>query len=81
MDATCCGLPVEGSEDFGQPVAALVVVKLLEESGVRYCARATGGVASVEALGMARMAVLRLERAVLAEDLGDDPGGTSGEPA
>jgi hypothetical protein len=72
VDATVCGLLIEGSEDFGQPVAALVVVKLLEEAGVRYCARATDGLTSVEALGMARTAMLKLERGILKEDLGDD---------
>lgn len=62
-EATVCGLPLEGGEDIGQPVAALLVVKTFDgdsEVGVCYQVRATGGLSTVEALGMADYAVLRI---------------------
>lgn len=74
-DATVCGLPIVGSEEFGQPLAALVVVKMLEDDGVRYAVRATDGLQTIEALGMARAAVLKLEKAIVAYDLDDDDDG------
>jgi hypothetical protein len=71
-----CGLPLEGSEDIGQPVAALVIVKTFDadsEVGVCYQVRATGGLSTVEALGMADYAVLRIRD-------GLRRGGEDGEP-
>ena len=60
---TVCGLPLEGGEEIGQPVAALVIVKTFDETsevGVCYQIRATGGLSTVEALGMADYAVIRI---------------------
>jgi hypothetical protein len=58
-----CGLPIEGElNEF--PLAALVVVKCLVEDGVTYQARATDGLSTVEAMGMAELAVLRLREAL-----------------
>ena len=55
-----------------QPICGLVVVKALDEDGeVCYFTAATDGLKSVECLGMARYAVLRLERG-LTEDFSDD---------
>ena len=65
--ADVCGLPLEGGGDIGQPVAALVVVKTFDgdsEIGVCYRVRATGGLSTVEALGMADFAALRLREAL-----------------
>jgi hypothetical protein len=64
---TVCGLPLEGGEDIGQPVAALVIVKTFDEDsevGVCYQVRATGGLSTVEALGMADYAVIRISEAL-----------------
>ena len=64
MTATVCGLPIDGAEEVTQPLAALVVVKCFDpdsEVGVSYRVRATTGLSSVEALGMADFAVLRLK--------------------
>lgn len=61
------GLPLGGADDIGQPIAALVVVKYFDdeaENGVAYRALATDGLTSVEAIGMARYATVRLERAI-----------------
>ena len=71
-----CGLPLEGADDIGQPVAALVIVKTFDgdsEIGVCYRVRATGGLSTVEALGMADYAALRL-REGLRRRLEDDDG-------
>lgn len=62
-----CGLPIEGGEDIGRPLAALVVVKSFDEDssvGVCYQVRATEGLSTVECLGMAELAVLRLKEAL-----------------
>ena len=62
-----CGLPIEGGEDIGHPLAALVIVKSFDEdseNGVCYQVRATEGLSSVECLGMAELAVLRLKEAL-----------------
>lgn len=54
MDVTVAGLPVEGENDIMQPLAAVVVIKGLDESGnVCYWSRATEGLMTTEALGMA----------------------------
>ena len=65
--AEVLGLPLPGAGDIGQPVAALVVVKYFDdeaENGVAYRALASDGLSTVEAIGMARYAAVRLERAV-----------------
>jgi hypothetical protein len=62
-----CGLPIEGGEHIGQPLAALVVVKSFDEDsevGVSYQVRATSGLTTVECLGMAELAVLKLRNAL-----------------
>jgi hypothetical protein len=72
---TVCGLPLEGGEDLGQPVAALVIVKTFDqdsEVGVCYQVRATGGLSTVEALGMAGYAAIRLSEA-LKRGEGEEP--------
>ena len=57
-----CGLPLVGMPDSATPLAALVILKALDEDGeVAYFVRATDSLSSVEALGMAHYAVLRLE--------------------
>ncbi len=62
-----CGLPIIGGEEIGQPLAALVIVKSFDgdsEVGVSYQVRATEGLSTVECLGMANLAVLRLANAL-----------------
>jgi hypothetical protein len=68
-DSLILGMPLALGEDDeladAQPLAALVVVKCLAADGsIAYCARSTEGVQTVEALGMARYAVLKLEQAI-----------------
>ena len=73
--STVCGLPLEGGEDIGHAVAALVIVKTFDESseiGVCYRVRATDGLSTVEALGMADYAVLRIRDGLRRGDGGDD---------
>ena len=70
-----CGLPLEGGEDTGQPVAALVILKTFDqdsEVGVCYQVRATDGLSTVEALGMADYAVLRIRDGLSCHGKGDD---------
>lgn len=65
--AEVCGLPIIGGEEIGQPLAALVIVKSFDEDseiGVSYQVRATEGLSTVECLGMANLAVLRLAGAL-----------------
>lgn len=62
-----CGLELQlvDDEKITTPLCALAVVKHLTPDGrPAYSARATENVLSVEALGMARYAVLRLEEAL-----------------
>lgn len=68
--ATVLGMPlVERENDpvaTDQPVAAVVVVKTISaEHGVGYLVRATEGLMTVEALGMARFAQLQLEDSLI----------------
>jgi hypothetical protein len=65
-DCTILGMPLDVEEDDEitaiTPVCGMVVVKGLGEDGeVVYCTAATDGLKSVECLGMARYAVLKLE--------------------
>lgn len=65
----CCGLSLDSHSQvpLGQPLAAVVILKTLEEGGeisVGYHVMATGALATVEALGMAHYAVRRLTRAL-----------------
>lgn len=66
------GLPLDAAEDDQiadiTPLCALVVVKGLDEDGhVVYCTGATDGLKSVECLGMAEYAVLKLKRGLARE--------------
>lgn len=66
--ATVAGLPLPGLEGC-TPLSALVILRGLDEDGaVAYYARATDGLTSVEALGMAVAAVEKL-KAAAAEDV------------
>jgi hypothetical protein len=54
MDITIAGMGLEGENDIMQPLAAVVCVKGLDENGkVAYWSRATDGVTTTEAIGMA----------------------------
>lgn len=53
-DVTVAGLPLLGNNDIMQPLAAVVCVKGLDETGaVCYWSRATEGLSTTEAQGMA----------------------------
>lgn len=66
--ATAFGLTVAGMPEDVSPLAALTVMKALDADGdLCYWALATEGVSTVEALGMAEYACVRL-RAALAPD-------------
>lgn len=69
-DAQCAGLELaDGLDDGDVPLAALVVLKVLCTDGrVGYQVRATDDLSSVEALGMAHHAVVRLTRVLSEED-------------
>lgn len=69
-DCTVLGMPLDVGEGDGiatcQPLSGFVVVKALGEDGeIRYLTAATDGLKSVECLGMARYAVLRLEHGLM----------------
>lgn len=54
MDMTCCGLPLPGETDMTQPLAAIVMVKGLDDEGkVAYWSSATEDLMLTEAQGMA----------------------------
>ena len=54
MDVTVAGLPLAGENDIMQPLAAVVCVKGLDADGkVAYWSRATEGLSTTEAQGMA----------------------------
>ncbi len=60
-DALVLGMPLEGGEDIGQPAGALVVVKGLDKAGnLSYWPLCTEGIMTVEAIGMAILALDRL---------------------
>jgi hypothetical protein len=66
------GMPLDVDADDAiatcQPVCGFVVVKALDDDGqIRYLTAATDGLKSVECLGMARYAVLRLECSLMDE--------------
>jgi hypothetical protein len=53
-DVTVAGMPLAGENDIMQPLAAVVCLKGLDEAGnVCYWSRATDGLSTTEALGMA----------------------------
>jgi hypothetical protein len=77
-DCTVLGMPLDVGEGdvitTAQPLSALVVVKALDEDGdIVYLTGATEGLQSVECLGMAEYAALRLRRG-LRSRLPDDDG-------
>lgn len=54
MDVTIAGMELSGENDIMQPLAAVVVIKGLDADGnVAYWSRATDGLSTTEALGMA----------------------------
>ena len=64
-DCTVLGMPLDvGENDWlatCQPLSAFVVVKAIDEDGdLRYLTAATPGLHSIECLGMAEYAALRL---------------------
>lgn len=64
-DCTILGMPLELSEDDEllsiQPISGFVVVKGIDETGrLRHYTAATDGLTSVECLGMAEYAALKL---------------------
>lgn len=78
-DSLVLGMPLVTAEDddtaLAQPLAALVIVKAFDESsevGVRHAVRSTAGLSTTEALGMARRAVLLLEKAIWQRGEDDD---------
>lgn len=69
-DSTVLGMPLDVTEDDPvatcQPLSAMIVVKALDGDGdVVYLTAATEGLMSVECLGMARYAVLKLEQGLI----------------
>lgn len=69
------GLPLDIGEDSleGTPLCGFLVVKMLNDEGqVCFTAVATEGITSVECLGLARWAVLKLEHGLTAEFGEDD---------
>lgn len=77
MDVTVLGMPLYAHENdqirTAQPIAAVVIAKVLDEEGhVDYVTAATEGLKSVEALGMARYAQLKLEHGLTAAMDDDD---------
>jgi hypothetical protein len=76
--STVLGMPLDVSDDAliasVQPLEALVVIKGLDSGGdVVYCTAATKGLQSVECLGMAEYAVLRLKHGITRRIDGDGP--------
>lgn len=72
------GMPLDVTEDDGiascQPLSGFVMVKALGADGeIRYLTAATDGLKSVECLGMARYAVLKLEHGLMREEDVDLP--------
>lgn len=75
-DSTVLGMPLDVDPDdpilAAQPLCGMVVVKAIDAGGdVVYLTAATGGLKSVECLGMARYAVLKLECGIAAGWAGD----------
>ena len=73
MDLTVLGMPLDVHEGDPlasvQPLCAMVVVKGLDADGeIVYLTGATDGLMTVECLGMAELARLRLRHALVADD-------------
>lgn len=76
QDFAILGMPLDVGDDdaitAAQPLSGVVVIKALDGDGdVCYLTAATPGLQSVECLGMARYAVLRLEYAITGRLAGD----------
>jgi hypothetical protein len=76
-DCTVLGMPLDVGEDdlitTVQPLAAVVIVRALDEDGdVVYATACTEGLHSLDAWAMARYAALRLETAMAGRMRGDD---------
>jgi hypothetical protein len=77
-DSTVLGMSLDVGDDDPiasiQPLDGMVVVKGLDPDGdVVYCTAATKGLQSVECLGMAEYAVLRLKRGIASRLDGEGP--------
>ena len=77
-DCSLLGMPLDVAEDDEmtacQPLSGFAVVKALGSDGeVRYLTAATDGLKSVECLGMAEYAALKLRRG-LARDMDGETG-------
>lgn len=65
VDCTVLGMPLIGDHDIAQPLGALVIIKGLDEAGkVCHWARCTDDISTVEAVGMATMALDTLRDAL-----------------
>lgn len=76
-DATVLGMPLDVADDdpakTGQPLGAVVVAKVLGDDGeIYYLGNATDGIKSVEALGMLRYGLMKLERRMMADEDGSE---------
>jgi hypothetical protein len=76
-DCTILGMPLDVNEDDAiatcQPVSGFVVVKALGGDGeIRYLTAATDGLKSVECLGMAEYAALKLRHGLARDMDGED---------
>ena len=77
MDCTVLGMALDVGDDdvlvTAQPLAAFIVVKALDEDGdIRYLTSATEGLQSVECLGMAEYAALRLRTGLVSRMSGEE---------
>ena len=82
-DHAILGMPLDVTDDDPittvQPLCGFIVIKALDGDGeVRYMTAATGGLKSVECLGMARYAVLRLERGLVRQMAGGEDNAGDG---
>jgi len=73
-DCTVLGMALDAGEDdlirSAQPLSALVVVKALCGDAIVYLTAATEGLQSVECLGMAEYAALRLRHGLTPREAG-----------
>lgn len=76
-DVLVLGMPLDAEENdpirSAQPLSAVVVVKALDDDGkICYFGGATEGLMSVEALGMLRYGLIKLEHQMMAREQEDD---------
>jgi hypothetical protein len=77
MDCTVLGMTLDVGENdvlvTAQPLSAFIVVKALDEDGdICYCTAATEGLQSVECLGMAEYAALKLRTGMASRMNGEE---------